>query len=413
MKKIETIKGFTVILSIGTMISFLGRIPYRLIPLIILTGNDYSIFSLTLQTFALTISIAGLTLHSPLTREIRLNEKSKEEQLNYAIAYWITSLIGAIFLFIMGSYYIRAFSLLQLSFFSISIIFRSFMEFFIANTRARGYAVRSALISSIPAIIEGLILIPFIFEFEILLNLNFFLSLYCFGLISSFIFGAVLSKSSWKILIYSFQKLFCKEHLWQAIKNIKKGLLLSTNALFRSLGKWLVIFLAIEIMTINSFKILDLSLFLISFTAMFSSNLLISTLSASNIEDRPKKSNLFFLFIVLGILIISIIFFFLDFIPLEFIFQEFFNLNLSVEGKNIIRIVILMIFSMFMVAYLGGRVQTLGKYKEIAFSSIMSFIGFLIFLILGYFMNNGTILIISLIMFDLIEGILYYYFLYS
>ena len=112
-------------------------------------------------------------------------------------------------------------------------------------------------------------------------------------------------------------------------------------------------------------------------------------------------------------MIISIIFFFLDFIPLEFIFQEFLNLTLFVEGKNIIRVVILMIFSMFLVAYLGGRVQALGKYKEIAFSSIMSFIGFLVFLILGYFMNNGTILIISLIMLDLIEGILFYYFLYS
>jgi len=413
MKKIQTIKGFTLILSLGTIISFLGRIPYRIIPLIILTGTDYTTFSLTLLTFMLSISIAGLTLHSPLTREIRLNVNSKEEQMNFAMAYWITSLIGAIFMFIMGSYYIRAFSPLQLSFFSITIIFRSFMEFFIANTRALGYAVKSAIISSIPAIFEGLILIPFLLEIEFLLNVNFFLYIYCFGLISSFIFGAILSKSSWKILIYSFQKLFSKEHLWQAIKNIKKGLLLSTNAFFRLLGKWLVIFIAIEIMTINSFKILDLSLFLISFTAMFSSNLLISTLSASNIEDKSIKSKKLVFLIVLGIIVILIIFLFLDFIPLEFIFKEFFNLTLTTEGRNIIRFVILMIFSMFMVAYLGGKAQALGKYKEIAFTSIISFIGLLIFLILGYFMNSGIILIISLVTLDLIEGLLYYYFLYS
>lgn len=395
------------------MISFIGRIPYRLIPLIILTGNDYSIFSLTLQTFALTISIAGLTLHSPLTREIRLNENSKNVQLNYAISYWITSFIGAIFLFIMSSYYIRAFSPLQLSFFSVSIIFRSFMEFFIANTRARGYAVRSALIASIPAIIEGLILIPFIFKIEIFLNLNFFLYLYCFGILFSFIIGAILSKSSWKILFLSIQKLYKKEHLLKAINNIKKGLLLSVNTLFHSLGNWLVIFIASNIMTPNSFKILDLSLFSISFIALFSSNLLISTLSVSNIKDKPKKKKTtVILFLIIGTITTLIIFIILDFIPLELILYEFFNLYLSTEGKNIFRVVILLNFSMFLIAFLGGKAHALGKYKIIAFSSFVSFLGLLSFLLLGFFMNNGVLLILGLFVLNLIEGILYYYFIY-
>lgn len=412
MKKIKTIKGFTLILSIGTVISFMGRIPFRLIPILVLAGNDYSIFSLTLQTFALTISIAGLTLHSPLTREIRLNENSKEVQLNYAISYWITSLIGAIFLFIMGSYYIGAFSPLQLSFFSVSIIFRSFMEFFIANTRARGYAVRSALISSIPAIIEGLILIPFIFEIEILLNLNFFLSLYCFGLISSFIFGAILSKSSWKTLFFSLQKLRNKEFLMNAIKNIKNGFLLSMRGIFYSFGNWLVIFLAINIMTPNSFKIFDLTLFSISFIASFSSNLLISGLSVSNVEDKPEKNFFLLYFIFFGIIIAFLIFLIMDFISLEILLYEFFKLNLSTEGKNIIRVAILLNISMIIVAFLGGKVHALGRYKEIAISSFLSFLGLLIFLVVGFYMNNGIILIVGLLIFNLIEGILYYFFIY-
>jgi len=412
MKKIRTIKRFTIILSIGTVISFLGRIPFRFIPLIVLAGKDYSIFSLTLQTFALTITMAGLTLHSPLTREIRLNNTSKDIEMNFALSYWITNFIGFIFIFMMGFFYLKVFSIFQLLFFSISIIFRSFMEFFIANTRARGYAVKSALITSIPGIIEGLIIIPFIFNIQIFLNLNFFIYLYCFGLISSFIIGAILTKPSWKSLFFSLQKLLNKEYLFNAVKNIKKGFLLSINTLFHSFGNWLVVFLAIKIMTPDLFKIFDLSLFFVSFIALFCSNLLISTLSVSNVEEKPQKNKNMFYLIVVGISITFLIFFILDFIPLELILYKFFNLYLSTDGKNIIRVVIFLIFSMVIVAFLGGKIQALGRYKKIAFSSFLSFLGLLSFLILGFFMNNGIMLIIGLLFFNLIEAILYYYFIY-
>ena len=412
MKKIKTIRGFTLILSIGTVISFLGRIPFRFIPLLVLAGNDYSIFSLTLQTFGLTISIAGLTLHSPLTREIRMNNSSKEIEINYAISYWITNFIGFFFFLIMGLFYLNVYSILQLLFFSLSIMLRSFVEFFQANLRAHGNAVRSALITLVPAIIEGLIIIPFIFNIQIFLNLNFFIYLNCFSLISSFTIGAILTNSSWKIIFFSLQKLRNKEFLMNAIKNIKKGFLLSVRGLFYSLGNWLVIFLAINIMTPNSFKIFDLTLFSVSFIALFSSNLLISGLSVSNVEDKPLKKKPLLYLIIFGIIMALLLFLIMDFISLEILLYEFFKLNLSTEGKNIIRVAILLIISMVIVAFLGGKVHALGRYKEIAISSFLSFLGLLLFLIVGFYFYNGIILVVGLLTFNLIEGILYYFYIY-
>ena len=413
MKKIKTIRGFTLILSIGTVISFLGRIPFRFIPLLVLVGNDYSNFSLTLQTFGLTIQLVGLTLHSPLTREIRMNNSSKEIEINYALSYWITNFFGFFFFFTMGAFYLKIYSILQLLFFSVSILLRSFIEFLLANLRARGYAVRASIINMMPALTEIIIIIPFIFNIQIFLNLNFFIYINCFGMITSFVIGVILSKSSWKIIFLSFLKIGNLEYLLSAIKNIKKGLLLSINDLFRLLGNWLVVFLAIEIMTSNSFKIFDLSLFVVSLIALFSSNLLISGLSISNVKDNPKKDKKLIVFIVCGIIFSLIIFFIIDFIPLEFMLDKFFNLYLSVDGKSIIRFLVLLIFSMIILAFLAGKVHALGRYKEIFISSLLAFLGLLSFLVLGYYFNNGTLLIVGLLIFNLIQIAFYYFFIFK
>lgn len=412
IKKSETIKGFFITLSLGTVISFIGRLPFRFIPLIVLAGNDYKLFSLTLQTFALSIPIAGLNLHSPLTKEIRLNNSSMDIKIDFAISYWITNFIGFIFIFVMGVFYLIGFSIFQLLFLSATLIFRAFTEFIIANIRAHGYAAKSALISFIPAIIEGLIIIPFIFKIQIFLNLHFFIFLYCLGLISSFIIGVFLSDSSWKILFISLAKIRDKKRLLNAIRKIIKGFSLSMRRLFYSIGNWLIVYIAIQIMTINLFKIFDLSLFFISFASMISANIAISTLSVSNVEDKYQiKKNMGYL-ILAGIPMILLIIFIMEIIPLELLFNTFFSLHLSTEGKNIILIAVLLSFFLIITALLNGKIQSLGKYKEIIFSSFISFLAFLSFALLGFFMKSGMMLIIGLIIFNLIESCLFYYFIY-
>ena len=109
--------------------------------MLVLAGNDYNLFSLTLQTFALSIPIAGLNLHSPLTRELRLNNTSMDVKIDYAISYWITNFIGFIFIFVMGLFYLKDFSIFQLLFLSVTLIFWTFTEFIIANIRAQGLSL--------------------------------------------------------------------------------------------------------------------------------------------------------------------------------------------------------------------------------------------------------------------------------
>ena len=94
------------------------------------------------------------------------------------------------------------------------------------------------------------------------------------------------------------------------------------------------------------------------------------------------------------------------------IFYEFFNLFLSLEGKSILRVVILLISSMFITAFLAGKAQALGKYKEIFFGSFLSFLGLLTFVLLGFFINNAILLAIGLLIANIVEGILFYYYVY-
>jgi O-antigen/teichoic acid export membrane protein len=108
MTESSSIKRFTIILSIGTILALLGKLPYKFIALNILNGGDYSLFSLTLSTFNLIIPISGLQLHSPFTRELRISINKSDVKNSFALTYLITSGIGFISMILMGILFLKS-----------------------------------------------------------------------------------------------------------------------------------------------------------------------------------------------------------------------------------------------------------------------------------------------------------------
>jgi hypothetical protein len=404
MKKISNIHIFASILSIATLICLIFRIPFRIIALQVLNGNDYSIFSLSLRTFLVIFQITGLNLDSPLTREIRFINNSKNIKINYAISYWLTSFSGIIILFIFWFFYFNVFTIIQISIFLLTIIFGTFSKFFLAFLKAQGYATKLALIAIISSSIKILVIIPFIFEIQI--SLEVFIYLYCFSHIIEFLMGFIFSKLNLKILIISVQKMFKKKKIISAIQNVKKGFLLSIRDLFRTSGLWLITFFAISILTYNSFKIFDICLYFISIIEIICYNITTSVLSVSKIKENSRIKKTLFYLIIVGIIIIIFSFIISEFIPLDI---SLFSLKLTIEGKNIILSTIILSVFMLLTAFLNGKIQLMGKYKEVAVISIISFLGLLFFSILGYFMKYEILIIMGLIVLYLIQAISFYY----
>lgn len=411
MKEVNDIKWFVLILSAGSFLYLIGNLPFKFIALYILEPEDYSIFSLTIQSFLLTIQIAGLQLHSPLTREIRLNKSSNKIIDSYAFTYWVTGVIGFIILFIIGNLFLTSFSLIQLLFFSLTLISFAFTELFIAIVRSKRSAVKLALIAGIPGIIRGLIVIPFIFNIKEMLTLNGFVYLYCISIIGSFILGAFFSKPGWKSLIFSLKNVKYREELSASFKNMQKGFLISIHGLLLNLGNWMLVFFAIKILDPITFKIFDLCLSMISILWIFSVNLSVSALALTNMEKQKTNKKMYYL-ILIGVIITLGGLFIIELIPLDLILSKFLNLTLTEEGRNIIRISVFIPLPMFIMSFLNGKIQALGKYKNIAFSAVFAFLGLLSIITLGYVINLGILLLIGLIIADIITIILFYYYIY-
>lgn len=411
MKKVTSIKKFTLILSLGTVISYFGRLPFKLIALIVLSGSDYIAFSLTIQTFSLAISIAGLGLHVPFTRELRLNS-SEIIKTNFALSYLIIETIGFIFMLMMSFFFLTKLSPLHYLFLSITLVLRASMEYFIAIVRSKGLALRSAIISSINGIIQGVIIIPFLFNFQNLLTLNFFIFIFCLGYIISFITGLILSNPNWKHFFIAMQNLSKKRYLKEAMSNIKNGSFLSFQGVLNSSRNWLLTFLAIIVLTPNLFKIFDLCSYVISLITLFSADLLISTFSVSDTKRVSKRNKNLFYMVFIGIFMTFCTFFLIQLIPIEWFLKNFFNLDFSTEGRSIIGTAVFIPLTIIIRAFLIGKMQALGKYKELLIITFLAFLVFIFFLNFGFFLNSVIVLMIGLIIFNLIEISLYYNFLY-
>ena len=412
MKKVTSIKKFTLILSLGTLISYFGRLPFKFIALIVLSGSDYITFSLTIQTFSLAISVAGFGLHVPFTRELRLNS-SEISKVNFALSYLIIEIFGFIFMLIMSFFFLTKLSLLHYLFLSITLALQASTEYFVAILRSKGLALRSAIISSINGIIQGLSIILFLFNFQNLLTLNFFIFIFCLGSIISFITGLILTNPNWKNFLIAMQNLSKKRYLKEAMSNIKNGSFLSSQGLLHSIRNWLLTFLAIIVLTPNLFKIFDLSLYVISLITLFSGDLLISTFSISETKKVSKRNKNLFYMVFIGIFMTFCTFFLIQLIPIEWFLNFFFNLDLSTEGRSIIGTAVFIPLPIILRAFLTGKMQALGKYKELLIITLPAFLVFIFFLIFGILLNSIIALMIGFIIFNLIDISLCYYSLYN
>lgn len=412
MNKVTSLKKFTLILSLGTIISYFGRLPFKLIALIVLSGSDYITFSLTLQTFSLAIFVANLGLTVPFTRELRLNS-SEIIKINFALSYLITEIIGVFFMLIMSFFFLTKLSLLHYLFLSITLVLETTTEYFIAIVRSKGLPLRSAVISSINGIIQGLIIIPFLFNFQNLLSLNFFIFIFCLGFIISFITGLILSNPNWKYFFLAMQNLSKKRYLKEAMSNIKNGSFLSLHGLINASRNWLLTFLAIIVLTPNLFKTFDLSWYVISLITLFSGNILISTLSVSDTEKVSKRNKNFFYMVFIGIIMTFCTFLLIQLMPIEWFLKKIFNLDFSTESRSIIGTAVFIPLPIILRAFLIGKMQALGKYKELLIITSLAYIVFIFFLILGFFLNSIIVLMIGLIIFNLIDISLCYYSLYN
>jgi O-antigen/teichoic acid export membrane protein len=412
MKKTTSLEGFTVILSIGTILSFVCSIPFRFIALTVLNGYDYSVFTLTIYTFGLLISIGGLNLHSPFTRELRMAESPGNIKVNFGISYIITGIFGGLLMIILGTFILRAFALLFLLIFSLALFLHYFGEYFIAIVRSNGSAVKSALISSTPTIFQGLIIIPFFLNIQFLLNLHFFILLYCFYTGFSFFMGLILVDADWSAFSKTVKSLPQKINLRESFRNIKHGSFLSITQISISLVNWLITFIAILILDSNSFKIFDFCLYAISIFLIFGTNVSISALSTSDTENASENPRKLLYYAISGVILTLAVFLLLPIIPIEWFLSKFFNISLSIEGQNIIRISVFIPIFLFLSSFLNGKIQALGKYHEILKGTSLSFLGFLVLLVIGYVLNNALFLMGGLIIFYLIKIVIFYYYIY-
>ncbi len=117
--------------------------------------------------------------------------------------------------------------------------------------------------------------------------------------------------------------------------------------------------------------------------------------------------------VFIGICMTFYAFLLIQLMPIEWILKKFFNLGFSTESRSIIGIAVFIPLPIILRASLVGKMQALGKYKELLIITFLAFLVFIFFLIFGFFLNSVIVLMIGVIIFNLVDISLCYYSLYN
>ncbi len=404
-KKVENLKQFTIILTIGAIINQSGNFLFKIISLFILSNNDYGLFSITLSTFNIFIPISSFLLHNPLTRDIRKAKDSIEITKiyqNYSICYLITSLSIFFIFIIVGGIFLKFLDIFLVVFLSLNLIFYAFSEFFIGISRGDGMPIKSILINAVNGLIRGFLAFfsLFIIFFQ---NFETFIIFFGLGYIGSFSIGIALYYSPLKDHLFKNKSNFIeKDRIKVTFK--KSSLLLFDNFISR-FNLWLVTYIAYLILNAFSFKIFDLALMMIIIVKFLGDSLNIATNSKRNLGKFNKKSKneSKYLVILISLNIFSV--FFLFFTNVDLVILKVFFGDIPKEAHLFLRWILLIPIPLIINAYFYGRAQNFGNYSDCVKSKILGFIGSVLIYFPAVIIGLADLLIIGLILEKMISAI--------
>ncbi len=404
-KKIENLKQFIAILTIGSVINQSGNFLFRIIALLILKNNNYGLFSITIITFNIFLPFSSFVLHSLLTRDIRKAENEYEITKifqNYIICYIITSSFNFIIFFLVGLYFLNFLGIFLIIFLSLNLVFNAFSEFFIGLSRGYGMPIKSIIISSVNGLLRGLLAFFSLF-FIFFQYLGSFILFFGLGYLGSFLVGISLYNS--KIKKYLFNSNLNLIEIDKIKENIKNSSLLLFDNFITRFNLWLSTFIALLILNDLSFKIFDLSLMMIVVVKFLGDSLNIATNSNRNLGrfnvNFKKKIKYLITLVFLNIFIEFFLFFTnLDIIILGVIFGD-----IPIESHFFLRVVLFIPIPLIIAAYFHGRAQNFGKYSYCAMAKIFGLMGSVIIYLPAIIFKLADLLIIGLILESVITSL--------
>jgi len=393
-KKIYDIRQFTIILTIGTIISNVLLYVFRIIAILLLKNGDYGLLVIIIRTFTVMLPFSSFLLHINLTREIReANNETSIQKIfkNFVVSYTITSFSSFIAFIFLGFYFLDFVNILLIFFLALCLVFNSFSEFFIGLSNGYKMPIKTISISIMNCLIRGLLALISVF-FIFLQNLNWFIFFFGIGNLGSFLLGLYFYKTQTRE--YLSKKISIeKNKIKKYIKN--SSFLLSTNFI-KTFILLIISVIAFSLLSDLSFKVFDLSLLIISFIGMVS----ISLTNALNAKQNLKKLNniKFIKKNIIPVLIINIlILIFLIFTDLDIIVLKIFLGAIQNEAKYFIRISLLITIPMIISAYFGGKILNIGMYSKYFVSTIFGLLISLIFVTIALITNLPYLLIIGLV----------------
>jgi O-antigen/teichoic acid export membrane protein len=265
--------------------------------------SEYDNFVLAVNTLTLLIPIAGLGLHIPLTRDIKIGKSGILD--SYVWLYRIGSLTGF-------SFMVLAMIVLDLSInisitlvFSIGLIFWAFHEYFIGYNRGLQNSVYVGILISIPGITRftlGIIVLAFDYVSIEVFSLIFVAPFYL-----SFIFNVIYSKEATSgMFSLTLPSLI-------DLKVVMKDGLSSFITIFANNSVlWMVIFIGTLLLNDLDFRAFDLIILIISLITMVTGNLTLSILqvySSEKYEVSPERRKQVNQILIIGIILSALVLF--------------------------------------------------------------------------------------------------------
>ncbi len=403
-RKIHDIRHFTIILTIGSILSDALRYIFRISALFLLLASDYKYFTIITRTFAIILPFSSFMLHIPLTRKIR---EAKNEVIlhktfkNFAFTYSITSIFGFIVFISLSLVFFNNLETIIIFFLASSLVFYSFSEFFIGLSNGFLMPIKTVVILIFGNLILGLSAIISLFVIS-LQNLNSFIFFFGLRYLGSFLVGLYLYKTETKKYL-SGRNIIEKKKIKE---NIKDSIFLLSTNFVKNFSIWMTTIIAASILSDISFKVFDLSLMIILIIGLIGNSLTTAVNSKKNLEKQPNlkflKKNIIPIFIINFLILVFLLVTNLD----KIVLVNLLGVN-SEKSYYFIRLSLFIPIPILISAYFGGRILNFGEYSKYLISSIFGLMGSLIILFLAFPLNKSYLLIIALIF----EKIIYSLFL--
>ena len=395
-RKIHDLRSFTLILTIGSIINNTTRYIFRILALFLILASDYKYFVIVILIHGSLLPFSTFLLHFPLTRKIR--EAKNESMLtktinNFAFNYILTSVFCFLVFIFIGFYFFNFLNVFLIFFLACSLVFYSFSEFFIGLSNGFLMPIKSVTIPILGNLVMALLAVISLFE-KSFQNINSFFFFFGLSYMGSFLLGIYFYKTEIKKYLISERTVIEKKEIKE---NIKDSIFLLSTNFVKNFSVLISTIMATSMLSDISFKVFDLSIMIISFISILGNSLTSALNSNRNLQKQPnlkflKKNIIPIIFINFLILVV------LYFTNLDRIFLINFLGDNSDKSYLFIRLSLFIPVPSVLLAYFGGRILNFGEYSKFLISTILGFLGALIFVFLAFALNITYLLIIALIL---------------